>query len=105
MAQRIALGEPFTWRFFVLKVLSIPALREPEEEQAVPAGAGNLACDGAEGAVTPRFELKTVAEYFHDDLAVIQTTGEQRARGWQSIVSLGLRAIDSPRRTGWNLRR
>ena len=60
----------------MLKVLSIPPLREPEEEQAVPAGAANLACDGAEGAVTPGFEFKTIGKHLHDDLAVVQATGE-----------------------------
>src|SRR6185436_20791207 len=98
MAQRIALT-PFVVPFFGLKELCITPLRKPEEEQAIPARAGDLAGDGAQRPIMPRFEFKALGQHFHDDLPVMETTGEEGAGSGQPGVSLRLRVVHSRRRT------
>src|SRR2546422_6646916 len=88
---------------FWLKPSGIAPLRQAEEQQPIPASAGHLARDGAQGPVTARVELKAFCEHLHDDLPVAQAACEQCARGRQSPVSLRLGAIDRPCRIRENL--
>src|SRR6185295_3857313 len=97
MPQRIALT-PFAAPFFGLKELCIAPLRKPEEQQAIPTCAGDLAGDGAQRPIVPRFELKTLGQHLHDDLPVMETTGEEGAGSGQPGVSLSLWVVDSRRR-------
>src|SRR6266702_2913253 len=86
------LAEPSFW----LKPSAIAPLRQAEEQQPIPARAGHLARDGAQGPVTARVELKAFCEHLHDDLPVAQPACKQCARGRQSPVSLSVGAINGP---------
>src|SRR2546427_8560053 len=65
---------------FWLKPSGIAPLRQAEEQQPIPASAGHLARDGAEGPVTPRVELKAVCEHLHDDVTVAQSADRKSTR-------------------------
>src|SRR5437867_5699177 len=88
---------------FWLKPSGIAPLRQAEEQQPIPASAGHLARDGAEGPVTPRVELKAVCEHLHDDVTVAQSACKQCARRRQSPVSLRLGASNHTYRIRGNL--
>src|SRR5437870_6418948 len=81
---------------FWLKPSSIAPLRQAEEQQPIPARAGHLVRDGAQGPVTPRVELKAVCEHLHDDLTVAQPACKQCAGRRQSPVSLRVGASNRP---------
>src|SRR5437764_1324649 len=88
---------------FWLKPSGIAPLRQAKEQQPIPASAGHLARDGAQGPVTARVELKAVCEHRHGDVPVAQAACKQRARGRQSPVSLRLGASNRPYRIRGNL--
>ena len=58
-------------------LLCIAPLREAEKEEAIPARAGDLAGDGAQGTITAGFIFKSFSEHFDDDLPVAETAGKQ----------------------------
>src|SRR6185369_471208 len=98
MPQRIA-STPFAVPFFGLKELCIASLRKSEEQQAIPPRAGDLAGDGAQRPIMPRFELEALGQHLHHDLPVMETTGEEGAGSGQPGVSLRLWVVHSRRRT------
>src|SRR6266404_7607941 len=102
MAQRIS-GALFPRPSLWSKPLRTAPLREPEEQQAIPAGAGDLACDRAQRSILPRFELKPLIEHFHHNLPIVDSAREQCSRRRQSLVPLRLSAIDRPRPINRNL--
>src|SRR5438034_6801039 len=93
MAQRIS-GVLFPRPSLCSEPLRMTPLREPEEQETVPAGTGDLTCDRAQGPVPARLELKPLFEHFHDNLAIVETAREQCAGRRQSPVSLRLSAIE-----------
>src|SRR5947207_3786762 len=93
MAQRIT-GALFPRRSFWSTPLRMAPLREPEEEQAIPASAGDLTRDRAQGSVTARLKFKPCFEQFHHNLAIVETARQQCSRRRQSPVSLRLSAIE-----------
>src|SRR5205809_2218921 len=101
MAQRmtgVLFPRPSLWS----KPLRMTPLREPEEQETVPAGTGYHACDRAQGPVPARLELKPLFEHFHDNLAIVDTAREQCPRRGQSPVSLRLSAIELACHDGGN---
>src|SRR5229473_6680 len=88
MAQRTRRGEsgpPIGRRS------STAALRESEEQQAVPAGAGDCEGDGAERAVMLRLILEAFVQHLDDDLTSLVAAGEQRSRLGQPSIPVGSR--------------
>src|SRR5437762_10655777 len=102
MAQRmtgVLFPRPSLWS----TPLRMAPLREPEEQQAIPAGTGDLTCDGAQRPISARLELKPPVKHFHNDLAIIETACEQCAGRRQSLVPQRLSAIHHRRHIDGNL--
>src|ERR1700690_2132715 len=74
-------------------LLCIAPLRQTEKQEAIPAGAGDLARDCAQGTVAARLILESFSEHLDDDLPIPQTSGQQGARFWQPVVLPRSRAI------------
>src|SRR5438105_15787127 len=103
MAQRMT-GALFPRPSFWSEPLRISPLREPEEQQAIPASTGDLAGDRAQRSILARFELKSLFKHFHHNLPILETACEQCALRRQSLVPLNVRAVDRARGTGGNRR-
>src|SRR5437773_1969575 len=101
MAQRIS-GVLFPRPSLCSEPLRMAPLREPEEEEAVPAGTGDLARNCAQRSKLPPFELEPFIEHFHYNLAIVETAREQCAGRRQSPVSLRLSAIELACHDGGN---
>src|SRR5438046_10657966 len=103
MAQRMT-GALFRRPSLWSTPLRMAPLRESEEQQAIPPGAGDFARDRAQRSILARLELKPLIEYFHHNLAIVETARQQCAGRRQSLVPLRLTAIDRRRHIGGNLR-
>src|SRR6266478_4864888 len=93
MAQRMT-GALFPRPSLCSKPLRMAPLREPEEQQAVPTGPGDLARDRAQRSILARLEFEPLIEHFHHNLAIVDSARQQCPRRRQSPVSLRLSAIE-----------
>src|SRR3954447_15511503 len=79
MAHRRTAGAlmslPFA--FFRRSATILGLLAEPEEGETIPAGAGDIAGDVAEGSVVPPFVLKTVIQYLHHQRCLLVLLHDQ----------------------------
>src|SRR5438874_8737982 len=96
MAQRMT-GALFPRPSLWSTPLRISPLRESEEQQAIPAGAGDFARDRAQRSILARLELKPLFKHFHHNLTVSDPAREQCAGRRQSLVPLRLSAINRRR--------
>src|SRR5437879_13505979 len=96
MAQRMT-GALFPRPSLWSKPLRTAPLREAEEQQAIPAGASDLACDCAQRSILARLEFEPLIEHFHHNLAIVDSAREQCAGRRQSLVPLRLSGVDCPR--------
>src|ERR1700681_648000 len=77
-------------------LLCIAALRQPKKEQAIPASAGGLAGDRAQGSVAARLVLESVRQHLDHDLAITEAAREQCTRRRQPAVLRWPRSIYHP---------
>jgi len=61
-------------------LLCIAPLRKPKKQQAIPARAGDLARDRAQGTVAARLILESFRKYLDDDLPIAEAPGKQCTR-------------------------
>src|ERR1700691_5352382 len=82
-------------------LLCITALRQAKKQQAIPARAGDLACDRAQGTVAAGLVLKSIRQYLDDDLPVTDAAGEQGTRFRQPVILRRSGAINAPKAGLW----
>src|ERR1039458_2670749 len=82
-----------SWRTFRLGLRTVCPPSQSEEQEAVPARAGDLAGDGAERPVLPALVLEAVVQHLDQVRVPLKVPGQQRPGNGQAAIAA---ATDRP---------